>query len=656
MTTRLVCLMSLLLLAALAVFGLLVRHSQDRIMKELERTVSTVGRGTLQSLGAVRSLERSEPRGGEARAAGGSQRSTFTLMHLREEEGPLDPKALERLEMAWEEAAPGRPLPGFLVRARERCRSESAADPDASSAPTSEEDLAAVGGGPTQAPQPRPSPTGDSEGATKVVRVWLSDVRVQSGSRQHLLLRIPTQEMSTHSVKRSSGDEGESPVSVAAEPRSIILRERFDPEPDAAPTGGRTGEEDGPSGESWAANVSYVLDLDTGPPLVAGWSTGDGPTGDRPGRAPGAMTFEPVFGGPTGAGIFRPESSRAKDIPGEARTAEILLGVPVATYEDIFARMRQQSLLIFLGVLGVGVLLAILLAKRFLKPVRELDTALARLSEGDWSASVGVRGRDEMARLGQAFNRMTSRVRESRQRELEMRRREKLSALGRLAAGVAHDVRNPLHSVNLTLQHLEDVCRPSEEEVRQDFDRTLGLMRGEIRRLDGLIENFLRFARSEPGRRQRVKPEMPLREVAQLLEKEAQRRGVRLETRIAGELPELEVELEGLRSAILNLVLNGFDAMPGGGTVSLAVRREGREVVFDVVDTGQGIPESELDRIFDFGYSTRETGTGLGLTMVHHVVVEEHGGRIQVESTVGSGSRFRLRLPLGRGRSKREVA
>ncbi len=324
---------------------------------------------------------------------------------------------------------------------------------------------------------------------------------------------------------------------------------------------------------------------------------------------------------------------------------DIVLPIGTDDYQELYDRFRNKSLLLLAGVFAVGLALTGGLATRFTRPVRRLDVALREISEGNLDVRVPVHGRDELARLGRAFNEMTGKLREGRDRAHELTRREKLSALGRLAAGVAHDVRNPLHSIALTLDHLRETSRPEAPEAAGDFDRSIEIIRDEIRRLDGLVSSFLRFAATGGRERTRVSLGTMLDEITRLVRKEAEWRGVEVETAIEGDDPTIDADVESIRAALLNLVLNAFEAMPEGGTLALHVRREGDEAVIEVRDTGVGIPEDERDRVFDFAYSTRDGGSGLGLAIVHQCVVEDHGGRIALDSEVGRGTTITLRLP-----------
>lgn len=361
--------------------------------------------------------------------------------------------------------------------------------------------------------------------------------------------------------------------------------------------------------------------------------------------------FLPAPGG-AGEGTL---SIQARESVPPART-DVVVKVPTADFQDLFAAFRRRTLVLFLGILVVGTVLSAGLASRFTRPVRRLDAGIRRLTEGDLEVQVEADGRDEIGRLARGFNEMTRRLRAIRERERELRRREKLSALGRMAAGVAHDVRNPLHSISLTLQNLEETARPGEAGRAREFDRSVAVIREEIRRLNRLVENFLRFARSDRKTRIPVDLARLAGETAQLVEKEAGRRGVRVQVVVEGEAGLVEGDMESIRSSVLNLVLNSFEAMPEGGTLTLKVGGAEGETRLEVADTGRGIPPEDQERVFEFAYTTREGGHGLGLAMVHQVVVEDHGGRVSLESRPGQGTRVLLAFPTGAAARQSEAS
>jgi signal transduction histidine kinase len=337
------------------------------------------------------------------------------------------------------------------------------------------------------------------------------------------------------------------------------------------------------------------------------------------------------------------------------RTEDISLPIPIQEYDSLFASVRKRSLWMFLGVFVVGTALSAGLASRFTRPIRRLDAGIRQLSAGDLEVQVPARGSDEIARLGRAFNDMTRSLRANRQRSREMVRREKHSALGRLAAGVAHDIRNPLHSIGLTLQHLRETCRPEADEAAEEFDRSVDIIRGEIRRLDQLVGNFLSFAKSEARQRHQVDLRELLTETARLVRKEAEWRRVDVQLDLDQSAPSIEADGEAMRSSILNLVLNSFEAMPDGGRLRLSLRTAEEGAVLEVADTGEGIPPQDQDRVFDFAYTTKDGGNGLGLAMVYQCIVEDHGGQVGLESETGGGTVVRMTLPLGDGSTREGV-
>ena len=184
-----------------------------------------------------------------------------------------------------------------------------------------------------------------------------------------------------------------------------------------------------------------------------------------------------------------------------------------------------------------------------------------------------------------------------------------------------------------------------------EFDRSLQIIRGEIRRLDRLVGSFLTFAGNEHRERRMVDVEELVRETANLVRKEAEWRNIEIGLEIDSPVSEVLLDPEAIRSAILNLVLNSFEAMPRGGKLAIALESRDEELVLEVSDTGEGIPPADQERVFDFGHTTRDGGNGLGLATVHHCIVAEHGGRVALDSRPGEGTRVRLTLPLRREES-----
>ncbi|HXV76821.1 MAG TPA: HAMP domain-containing sensor histidine kinase [Candidatus Polarisedimenticolaceae bacterium] len=343
---------------------------------------------------------------------------------------------------------------------------------------------------------------------------------------------------------------------------------------------------------------------------------------------------------------LKPESTEARPPTFVfKRHEDIRLPIPIEEYDSLFDRVRRRSLWVFLGVFALGSVLTAGLASRFTRPIRRLDAGIRRLSSGDLDVQVPTRGNDEIARLGRAFNDMTRSLRANRQRAREMLRREKHSALGRLAAGVAHDIRNPLHSIGLTLEHLKDSCRPETGERADEFERSIEIIRGEIRRLDQIVGSFLGFARNEGRPRHTVALNALLIETARLVRKEAEWRKVDVAVETDPSDPTVGADLDALRSSLLNLVLNSFEAMPDGGRLRLSIDSSEERVAIEVVDDGPGVPAEDQDRVFDFDYTTKDGGNGLGLAMVYQCIVEDHGGQVTLDSPPDGGTRVRMTLP-----------
>jgi signal transduction histidine kinase len=232
----------------------------------------------------------------------------------------------------------------------------------------------------------------------------------------------------------------------------------------------------------------------------------------------------------------------------------------------------------------------------------------------------------------------------------------KAAAIGRLLAGVAHEVKNPLNAMTIHLELLKQKVGSIKEPIvvpgpgggppRQlDLAKHVSIIAAEIKRLDEVVAGFLKFARPDELKLQPVRLANVVHDVSTTISPEAQRRGVSLRQECPGDLPDINADQGMLMQAVLNLAINALQAMPDGGSLRLGCRRASRRrVALSVEDTGVGIPPENLPRIFDLYFTTKEKGSGIGLSMVFRIV-QLHDGEVEVQSTPGGGTKFTLFFP-----------
>lgn len=242
------------------------------------------------------------------------------------------------------------------------------------------------------------------------------------------------------------------------------------------------------------------------------------------------------------------------------------------------------------------------------------------------------------------FYNQHSHMQEVKTLEAEIAQKERLSSLGNLAATVAHEIRNPLNAVSMGLQRLKAEFQPTQDE--EQYSRFIGLMQGEVKRLNSIVEEFLSLARPLDLKREEVRIDSLLQELALLAGGEAQNSRVSIEVATPPDLPPVQLDRNHFKQLLLNLVLNGIQAMPDGGTLTLKAEAARGNLILTVSDTGGGIKPEIRSRIFEPYFTTKSNGSGLGLVIAQRIA-EAHGGSLAVESAVGKGSRFHVSIPLG---------
>jgi two-component system, NtrC family, nitrogen regulation sensor histidine kinase NtrY len=304
----------------------------------------------------------------------------------------------------------------------------------------------------------------------------------------------------------------------------------------------------------------------------------------------------------------------------------------------------KTAALVSLVAILIGFLLSWWVSRRITKPVEELFNAAREVAAGRWDTQIDVRGNDEIGQLALAFNDMTRTLATQKEKLVQT---ERVAAWRELARRLAHELRNPLFPLQITVENLQRARQLGPEQFQEVFSEGTATLKAELANLNSIVGRFSDFSK------------MPTPEFSPLNVNEALRNAVRLfeaqftsigkpsittEYFLSESLPEIDGDPDLLRRAFQNLVLNAMDAMPAGGTLTLRTADRDETVHIEVTDTGKGLTPEECSRLFTPYYTTKLQGTGLGLAIVQSVVSDHHGN-ITVSSEEGRGSTFQIDLP-----------
>ncbi len=373
---------------------------------------------------------------------------------------------------------------------------------------------------------------------------------------------------------------------------------------------------------------------------------------ERTNKRKGPREF--VIRGVLGEESGRPGSQKTSTLTipivvGDRRVGYVLITRVLDDFSDLSRDAFLNRLVVTLVVFAIGILLSLFLAWTFTRPLHGLTEAAQQVAAGDLAVKVPAGGSDEIGSLSRSFNEMVERLRENRLLEERLHFAERSTALGRLASAVAHEIRNPLNYINLSIDHVRERLAPEDEKRKQDFTRILESVKSEIGRLNRLVGDFLSFGKPMKLEPRPCAVDEVLREVAALVDHKAKDQGIVLAVESEPGLPRIVADPELLKTCFLNLMINAVDAMPEGGNLALAVRRvndAGADLIqVSVRDTGHGMTVEDIRSAFEPYFSTKDTGLGLGLALTRKIV-EDHGGTIELESAPGRGTTARIQIPL----------
>ncbi|MBI2931273.1 MAG: HAMP domain-containing protein [Planctomycetes bacterium] len=371
-------------------------------------------------------------------------------------------------------------------------------------------------------------------------------------------------------------------------------------------------------------------------------------------------TIDPIYNAPACSSAschIHPETQQVLGV--------LDVAVSLATTDAI---IRRRTYTIagfgFGGIVVVCFLVALFLHNAVTTPVRRLLMATRKISGGDFDTVIPTRGNDEIAHLAASFNGMTQslrladtrlhdlnaslerrvdeKTRELKTAQMQIVRAEKLASVGRMAAGVAHELNNPLTGV-LTFAHLLARKMPKES---QDF-ADLQVIINETNRCSKIIKDLLQFSREAQSDRKPERINNVIRQTLPLLEHQAEFQNIQIRLELDEALPPIVIDAAQIKQVLMNIIQNAAQAMPNGGALTIATSARAGSVAVRISDTGCGIPPENLEKIFDPFFTTKDPGKGTGLGLAVSLrLAENHGGTIDVASEVGKGSTFTIVLPL----------
>lgn len=331
-------------------------------------------------------------------------------------------------------------------------------------------------------------------------------------------------------------------------------------------------------------------------------------------------------------------------IAGNEHYGYIHLTINAEDLSELLKTSARNRIIATSLVFGIGILIAMFLSWLYTRPIHNVVNAARLVAAGDLTVDLTADRKDEIGQLTQSFNFMVQKLREERALEEKLREVEHLSGIAQLARGIAHEIRNPLNFISLSIDHLKEKYRPVETSEKEKFESLITSIKHEIQRLNRLVGDFLDYGKALRLTLQEVDIGSLIDDVITLVRAKAERDDIKIHLQF-GEVPKLNLDPELIKSCIFNVILNAFQAMPAGGDLTVGTKASDSTAFIIIEDTGNGVSRENLPKLFDPFFSTKSTGLGLGLAMTKRVS-EEHGGKVDFQSIEGKGSTVIISLPI----------
>jgi len=305
-------------------------------------------------------------------------------------------------------------------------------------------------------------------------------------------------------------------------------------------------------------------------------------------------------------------------------------------------KLKLQIIAVFAFSGALGICISILISRSITKPIIHLARASQKIANGELDARMVQPKCPELHILADSFTKMQKGLQEY---EEEKSRRESVEITKNLAAGIAHEIKNPVNTVGLILDYIQSNLSPDNPEKRYEFYKLSENMKNELKRINKIVEGFLRLTKPDVYNFRHENLNAVIKDSVSVLEPEVIRHSVKLNLNLSHDLPQVMLDREKFNQVISNLIINAVEAMPWGGDINISTDILDGKVRVKVSDTGIGIPEDNLKKIFNPYYTTKKQGFGLGLSLIHSII-HKHQGKITVSSEKGKGTEFIIHLPV----------